>query len=988
MHGSLSRRIMGSARLLSFAVSGALLGGLAMVPTATAIPIAPRGTLAEAGRSADAALPAGFQDVSVISGLRSPTVVRFSPDGRIFVGEKSGIIKVYDSLADTSPDVFADLSRNVYNYWDRGLMGLALHPQFPTEPYVYAMYTYDAPIGGTAPVWGDGTALSDPCPDPPGGTTDGCVASGRLSRLEASGNQMTGPETVLVNDWCQQFPGHTADAIAFGTDGALYASAGDAAAFHTRDWGQLGGSAGSPTPANPCGDGSLPIGTAHTLPGAQGGSLRSQDLRTPTDPTALNGTVIRIDPITGAGLPDNPFASSADPNARRIIAYGLRNPFRFAQRPGTEEFWVGDVGSITREEIDVIADMNDGIAENFGWPCYEGAGQSDFRTLNLTLCNELYADTGAVTGPHFQYPRQGGEVVSGDGCGSEKAAVSGLAFYGSGNYPARYRGSLFFADYARNCIWAMLQGPSGRPEPDRVEPFLTAAKYPVNLEIGPGGDIFYVDYWGGAVRRISYAGTNSPPSAVIKAVPTDGPTPLTVEFDGRESEDPEGEALVYAWDLDGDGETDDSASSTPNWTYDIVGEYSVTLRVTDGQGASDESTTLITVGNTRPTATIATPSADLTWAVGEEISFSGGATDPDEGNLSAARLDWTLVLHHCTSETVCHQHEIQDFAGVADGRVTTPDHDYPSFLELVLTATDSGGLVDTDSLRLDPATVDLQFTSDPSGLELFAGSAIGVTPFTRTFIVGSTVSLSAATPQTLAGRRYEFSSWSDGGEQSHSVTAGPEPATYTATYSEVVNTVHVSDGFERAVTDGWGSAEVGGAYTLSGRAADFDVTGSGGTISVPVSSGTSREAILGGVGARDVDILSRVETDRLAAGTSQGFVLAGRYVNAGNNYRARVQFRTDGRVQANLFRTSGGTAADLTGLAVVGGLTHAAGRSFWVRLQITGSSPSTIRSRIWEAGTPEPSTWHQTVTDATGPQGPGGFAFRAEAGSATTNGPV
>ena len=83
------------------------------------------------------------------------------------------------------------------------MLGLALDPNFPTDPYVYIAYTYDAPIGGTPPVW------NDACPNPPGPTTDGCVVSGRLSRLQASGNVMTGSEKVLINDWCQQFPSHS-----------------------------------------------------------------------------------------------------------------------------------------------------------------------------------------------------------------------------------------------------------------------------------------------------------------------------------------------------------------------------------------------------------------------------------------------------------------------------------------------------------------------------------------------------------------------------------------------------------------------------------------------------------------------------------------------------------------------------------------------------------------------------------------------------------
>ncbi|MGR7001304.1 PQQ-dependent sugar dehydrogenase [Yinghuangia aomiensis] len=77
-----------------------------------------------------------------------------------------------------------------------------------------------------------------------------------------------------------------------------------------------------------------------------------------------------IDPATGQGAPGNPFASSGDANARRIVAYGMRNPFRIGFRPGTSELRVGDVGWSTWEEVDRITTT--ASATNFGWPCYEG----------------------------------------------------------------------------------------------------------------------------------------------------------------------------------------------------------------------------------------------------------------------------------------------------------------------------------------------------------------------------------------------------------------------------------------------------------------------------------------------------------------------------------------------------------------------------------------------------------------------------------------
>ena len=724
-----------------------------------------------------ATLPAGFQESIVFSGLTNPTAVRFASDGRVFVAEKRGVIKVFDSLTDTTPDLFADLNVNVYNFWDRGLLGLTLAPNFPTNPYVYVLYTYDAAIGGTAPRWGTPGVYSDPCPTPPGPTGDGCVVSGRLSRLQAAGNVMTGAEQVLIEDWCQQYPSHSIGAVEFGPDGALYASGGDGASFNFVDYGQDG------SPLNPCGDPPGAVGATLTPPTAQGGALRSQDLRTSGDPVSLDGSIIRVDPATGQALPDNPLANSPDPNARRIIAHGLRNPFRFTVRPNTSELWLGDVGWNDWEEINRILNPTDAMVENFGWPCYEGNNrQSGYDAANLSICENLYGQPGADTKPYHAY-HHSSKVVTDDACPTGSSSIAGLTFEfnSASTYPAEYDDALFFADYSRDCIWVMRKGADGHPAPGLIRPFVQGAANPVNLEMGPDGNLYYADFDGGTIRRIEYtASPNRPPTAVATASPTSGNAPLTVTFDGTGSSDLDGDALTYAWDLDGDGAFDDSTLSRPTYTYTASGTYAASVQVTDGRGGSDTATVTITVGNTPPTATIATPAAGTTWKVGDVISFSGSATDTQDGTLPASALTWELVLQHCPSN--CHTHQLQSFAGMASGSFVAPDHEYPSHLELRLTATDSGGLTATRTVRLDPRTVVLTFQTTPGGLKLAVNGTQGTATFTRTVIIGSTNSISAISPQPKGGKSYTFSSWSDGGAQTHNIVAAATPTSYSARF--------------------------------------------------------------------------------------------------------------------------------------------------------------------------------------------------------------
>ena len=435
---------------------------------------------------------------------------------------------------------------SVYNFWDRGMLGMVLHPNFPASP----ISTRSTPMmrcpDGTAPRWGTPPYTNEGCAAPTGA---GCVVTGRLVRLNV-GNPGTWPldhadEEPLVTDWPQQFPSHSTGALVFGDDGALYASGGDGASFNYVDYGQTASTPSINDPVN------------------QGGALRSQDLRTSGDPVTLDGSVIRIDADTGLALPDNPrFSSDPDANGKRIVAYGLRNPFRITTRPGTREVWVGDVGWSTWEEINRLFDPIDATVDNFGWPCYEGsARQSGYDGGNFPICETLYVEANAVVSPHFAY-RHADSLLT---CGAGSSSISGLAFYpaSGGTYPTSYNGAFFFADYSRSCIWAMRAGGDGLPNPSDIVQIQKNTAGPVNLIVGPGGDIYYPGYNDDRLHRLRHAG-NLPPNAVIQANPTSGPTPLVVNFSGTGSSDPEGQTLTYAWDLDGDGAFDDSSAATPS----------------------------------------------------------------------------------------------------------------------------------------------------------------------------------------------------------------------------------------------------------------------------------------------------------------------------------------------------------------------------------------------------------------------------------------
>jgi glucose/arabinose dehydrogenase len=441
--------------------------------------------------------PPSFNLAVTQSNLEQPTAFAFAPGGRLFIAEKRGVIQTYDDVHDATPTVFADLRTLVHNFWDRGLLGLVVDTHWPTRPYVYVHYVYDAPPGGTAPTYGAPDTDSDHCP------SSGCVAQVRLARLtvDLSGEAPTLTQhKVLLADLCHQFEVHDGGGMRMGPEGALYVSIGEGALPGT-DYGNFG---------NPCGDPPSPAGTNLTPPSAEGGTLRAQDRRTAADPAAVNGALIRIDPDTGAGWPTNPQATNADPEVRKIIAYGLRSPFRITLRPGTDEAWVGDVGWTLVEEINRVVPGTP--VENFGWPCYEGdRRQPTFDSLDLTLCEQLYGATAGAARPPYHSYCHTEPATEGGPCRSGGGAITGLDFYSGGTYPAKYQGALVFADYTRHAAWAMLPGSNGLPDPAKVEPLVSDIDFPVDLRAGPDGDLFLLDIWAGTLRRMYWGQPGKPP---------------------------------------------------------------------------------------------------------------------------------------------------------------------------------------------------------------------------------------------------------------------------------------------------------------------------------------------------------------------------------------------------------------------------------------------------------------------------------------------
>ncbi len=554
--------------------------------------------------------------------------VTFAPDGRLFVWQKNGQVRIVKNGALLAQPFFS-LGNKVNVAGDRGLIGLALDPGFASNGYVYLLYVYE---GGGDP--GDNGAKT-----------------ARLTRIQADPANpdlaLPNSEVVLLgtlsNAPCSQYAegadcmasdaiAHTVGTVRFAPDGKLLVGMGDGA---------------SPFFLDPL-------------------AFRAQSLN------YYNGKILRLNP-DGTAPSDNPFYDGTNSVRSKVYAYGLRSPYRFGIHPSTGEIIIGDVGHTKWEEL------NRGPGKNFGWPCYEGNGaQLAFQNAFPAQCASVPAS--AVTTPLHTY-------AHGDG-----ASVIGGPYYTATQFPPKYRGNYFFADYVQNFLRRVVFDANNNVA--SVENFATNLTTLVTLELGPDGALYYLELETGKLRRIRFTG--NAPVAVATATRPSLSQPYNVVFSSQGTVDPDGTALTYAWDF-GDGATSTEANPTHLYPATGVRTYTARLTVTNAYSLTATTTVNVVVGSRFPLATILTPADGSTANIGETVTFSGTGTDPDE-TLPPSALTWNVLLHHDA-----HVHPGLTVTG-AGGSFVIENHgtDGTYFYEIKLTVTDSSGLTDTDSIRVNP----------------------------------------------------------------------------------------------------------------------------------------------------------------------------------------------------------------------------------------------------------------------------------------------
>jgi len=380
-----------------------------------------------------------FQFTTYVSGLNQLTDFRFLPDGRVVMTEKGGAVKV----RRTDGSVVTAGSFNVDSSSEKGLLGVEMDPNFATNTFLY-FYASDGPSTGNKHR----------------------VLKVRLqpdNTLQCSGSCSNAQSTVTVLLQNLQGPAnHDGGGLAIGPDGKLYVGVGD-----------TGSNSGLP----PGGTITNYIGTCLTT--ANGKVLRiNLDGTIPDDnPLAASGTKVPACDGTPSSQPD-PSNVTGTPRTE-IWSWGFRNPFRFWFDAMTGRLWVGDVGEVSYEEVNLVTG-----GQHYGWPWREGA-----FGYPRTTCDNLGANGGGAdcVEPAYFCAHAGAAGNADGNCQS----ITGGIFVDSPVFPASFRGRYFFGDNANGILWTLTpnlarDGFDTNPRADFGSGFGTVIRFLV----GPDGNLY------------------------------------------------------------------------------------------------------------------------------------------------------------------------------------------------------------------------------------------------------------------------------------------------------------------------------------------------------------------------------------------------------------------------------------------------------------------------------------------------------------------
>ncbi|MCW3816169.1 ThuA domain-containing protein [Micromonospora sp. DR5-3] len=673
--------------------------------------------------------------------LSDPFELAVAPDRRVFYIERTGALKVVnqDSLAVTTLLDFAYTPEQTSQ--SDGLLGMTLDRHFGTNNnWIYLLWS------------------------------DRVEKQLNLSRFTVDGNSVSldsEKRLLTIPTWRGEARAnsHMGGSLTMDKQGNLYAAIGD-----------------NTDPFESSGFNPIDERAGRRAYDAQGTAGNTNDLR---------GKILRIKPLSNGGyaIPDgNLFAPGTARTKPEIYAMGMRNPFRITVDSKTNALLVADYGPDARS-----ANPNRGpegtvefnritSAGNYGWPYCIG---------NNTPFND-YDFATSTSGPKFDCAAPVNDSPNNTGLTNLPAAKPALVWYaysaspqfpelGTGGggpmsgpvydydpsnkrltkFPQYFDGKWIVYELTRRwfktlSIHSTAQtfndprfGPTNVGDLQSINGIFGNMSWiqPFEAEFGPDGSLYVIDFGAGSgsgrggsnegagIYRIDYVANSRPPVAKLTVDKDSGPAPLTVAFSSAGTSGPDGTAVQYAWDFDGNGSVDSTAAN-PSHTYSTPGRFTARLTVTATNGQTAVAVQEITAGNTRPTVTLSVPDGAF-FDFGDRIPYTVTVTDPEENSIDCAKVVVQTQLGHDS-----HTHPLDNYVGCTGVAVTESNggdgHGPGQNLYTVLTAqyTDGGAagapaLVGSTRVELQTKSKEAEHFDGQSGIQVIdratasAGKRIG-----------------------------------------------------------------------------------------------------------------------------------------------------------------------------------------------------------------------------------------------------------------------
>ena len=697
--------------------------------------------------------PSGFSQSIVMAGWNAPVGAAWDDNDRMYVWEKRGMVWVVDNGVKLTPALL-DIREEVANWRDHGMLGFALDPDFLVNGHIYVLYGVDRHH-----LMNFGTPAYNSNINEYYAAT--IMRITRYTATVASGLTQVDPatRTVLLGETPQTgvpllHESHSTGSLMFGDDGTLLASVGDGASYSSTDVG----SANETYYAQALIDGIIrPEENVGAFRSQMVNSLNGKILR--LDPTTGDG--VPSNPFFSSVAPRSAasrvWALGLRNPYRTTIHNGTGSTNPADADPGT--LYIGDVGWGLWEDLNVCNEPG----MNFGWPIFEGlenhSGYTNAVTPNMDAPNPWYNGTTCtqqffnfqdllvqdsplhlglwpnpcdpsqqipINIPKFKHARPAidwrhgqdiarcgsfnGNTATVHNLNSAGSPVSGPEFRGNaalggpviaGNgWPAGYQNVNMSADYVSGWIRRFVF--DANEQAVSVHDFASGLGNITWLGEGPDGCVWYLRYNSSDLRKICYTqGANLPPVAVASQDLQYGSGPLTVNFTGSNSSDPENQPLTYLWDFgDGNSSTMSDPSHIFNATPGVPTTYTITLTVTDDQNQTDITTLIVAVNNTPPVVNIISFPDSALYPVGIDTLFSleANVTDAEHGP-SELSYSWRTTLHHNTH--VHHEPEDDDvITNTLISGIGCYDETY--YYKIRLIVTDDDGLSTTVTHTLLP----------------------------------------------------------------------------------------------------------------------------------------------------------------------------------------------------------------------------------------------------------------------------------------------